>query len=32
MVAQFTNDHQIVMEVRHYVADLDGELLERQVT
>ena len=32
VVAQFTNDHQIVMEVRHYVAALDGKLREEQVT
>ena len=26
VVAQFTNAHQVVMEVGHYVAALDGEL------
>ena len=31
MVAQFANAHQVVMEVRHYVAALDGELWEEQV-
>ena len=32
MVAQFANSHQVLMEVRHYVASLDGELQEEQVT
>ena len=32
LVTQFTNSHQVVMEVRHYVAALDGELREEQVT
>ena len=32
VVAQFTNAHQIVMEVGHYVSALDGELREEQVT
>ena len=32
MVAQFTNDHQVVMEAGHYVAAIDGELWEEQVT
>ena len=32
VVTQFTNAHQVVMEVRYYVADLDGELREEQVT
>ena len=31
MVAQFANAHQVVMEFRHYVAALDGELREEQV-
>ena len=32
MVAKFANDHQVVTEVRHYVAALDGEIWEEQVT
>ena len=32
VVAQFTNAHQIVMEVGHYVSALEGELREEQVT
>ena len=28
LVAQFTNAHQVVMEVRHYVANIDGGLQE----
>ena len=32
VVEKFTNAHQVVMEVGHYVAALDGELWEEQVT
>ena len=32
VVAKFTNAHQVVMEVGHYVAALDGDLPEEQVT
>ena len=32
LVAQFTNTHQVVMEVENYVAALDGDLREKQVT
>ena len=32
VVAQFANAHQVVIEVRHYLAALDGELREEQVT
>ena len=32
VVAQFTNAHQVVMEARHYVDALGGELREEQVT
>ena len=32
VVTQFSNDHQVVMAVRHYVAALDGKLREEQVT
>ena len=32
VVAKFTNAHHVVMEVMHYVAALDGELQEEQVT
>ena len=32
VVAQFINAHQVVMEVRHYAAALNGEIREEQVT
>ena len=32
VVAKFTNAHQVVMEVGHYLAALDGEIREEQVT
>ena len=32
VVAQLNNDHQVLMKVRHYVAAIDGELWEEQVT
>ena len=32
MVAQFSNEHQVVLEVRHHVDDLDKEIREEQVT
>ena len=32
VVTQFSNDHQVVMKVRHYVASLDGDLREEKVT
>ena len=32
VVAQFTNAHQIVMEVGHYMDSIDEELLDDQVT
>ena len=32
VVAQFTNFHQVVMVVRHFVDALGGELQEEQVT
>ena len=32
MVAQSANSHQVVMEVRHCVAALYGEIREEQVT
>ena len=31
-VTQFINAHKVVMKVSHYVATLDGELGEEQVT
>ena len=31
MVAQFANAHEVVMEVRHHVVALDGDLREDQV-
>ena len=32
MVEFFSNAHQVVMGVRHFVAALDGELREEQAT
>ena len=32
VVTNVFDAHQVVMEVRHYVTDLDGELREEQVT
>ena len=32
VVTKFTNAHQVVMGVGHYVAAIDGEILEDQVT
>ena len=32
VVTQFTNVHQVVMEIRHYLAAPDGELWEEQVS
>ena len=32
VVDQFSNAHQVVMEVKHYVAALDGKLQEEQFT
>ena len=31
MVTKFSDAHQVVMEVRHYVTALDGELREDQI-
>ena len=31
VVTQFADAHQVVMEVRHYVTALDGELREEQI-
>ena len=32
VVAKFTNAYQVVMEVGHYLAALDGDIREEQVT
>ena len=32
VVTQFINAHQVLIEVRHYMEALDGELWEEQVT